>query len=70
MIGHLTTAVGLAVAMPAVALVTWFERTLDSLAHDLESYITQIFSARAVAELAPANEAAHAGPRYAVARAG
>ncbi|MFC3230640.1 MotA/TolQ/ExbB proton channel family protein [Marinibaculum pumilum] len=66
----LTTAVGLAVAMPAVALVTWFERTLDSLAHDLESYITQIFAARAVAELEPANEEAHVGRRYAVARAG
>ena len=41
----LTTAVGLAVAIPTVALLNVFERTLDRLAHDLESLITQLFTA-------------------------
>lgn len=40
----LTTAVGLAVAIPTVALLNVFERTLDRLAHDLESLISQLFT--------------------------
>jgi biopolymer transport protein ExbB len=39
----LTTAVGLAVAMPTVAINSFFERRLERLSHDLESLITQIF---------------------------
>lgn len=40
----LTTAVGLAVAIPTVALLNVFERTLDRLTHDLESLISQLFT--------------------------
>ena len=40
----LTTAVGLAVAIPTVAVLNVFERTLDRLAHDLESLVTQVFT--------------------------
>ncbi|MEQ8344239.1 MAG: MotA/TolQ/ExbB proton channel family protein [Sneathiellaceae bacterium] len=66
----LTTAVGLAVAMPAVAIVTFLERAVDSLAHDLESFISQVFAGSAAAELEPANEGADGARTYAVARAG
>lgn len=67
----LTTAVGLAVAMPTVAVVTFFERTLDSLAHDLESFIAQIFTAEEIAggRRAAAEGSRHAEPSYGVARA-
>lgn len=40
----LTTAVGLAVAIPTVALLNVFERTVDRLAHDLESLVSQLFT--------------------------
>lgn len=33
-----TTAAGLAVAIPALALSNWFERALDALAHKMEHY--------------------------------
>lgn len=40
----LTTAAGLAVAIPAVALLNWFERTIHRLAHDMENAVTQVFT--------------------------
>jgi biopolymer transport protein ExbB len=40
----LTTAVGLAVAIPVVAAVNWFERVVERLTHDMESAVTQIFT--------------------------
>lgn len=40
----LTTAVGLAVAIPVVAVLNWFERRVDRVAHDLDSIVTQIFT--------------------------
>lgn len=40
----LTTAVGLIVAIPVVALLNWLERRVDQVAHDLENYVTQIFT--------------------------
>ncbi len=39
----LTTAVGLAVAMPTVAINSFFERRLERLTHDLDNLIAQIF---------------------------
>ncbi|MGO1119219.1 MotA/TolQ/ExbB proton channel family protein [Rhodovibrionaceae bacterium A322] len=40
----LTTAVGLAVAIPVVALLNWLERRVDAVAHDLDSLVTQVFT--------------------------
>jgi len=40
----LTTAVGLAVAMPAVALLNWLERRVDGLAHEMNMVVTQVFT--------------------------
>ena len=40
----LTTAVGLAVAMPVVAALNWLERHVERLAHAMDSYITQVFT--------------------------
>jgi len=40
----LTTAVGLAVAIPAVALLNWLERRIDRLAHDMDNLVTQVFT--------------------------
>nr|VFJ74037.1 MAG: Biopolymer transport protein ExbD/TolR [Candidatus Kentron sp. FW] len=40
----LTTAVGLCVAIPVVALLNWLERGVDHLAHDMDNFVTQIFT--------------------------
>lgn len=40
----LTTAVGLAVAIPAVAVLNWFERIIDRVAHEMEDGATQLFT--------------------------
>lgn len=40
----LTTAVGLAVAIPTVALLNWLERRVDRVARDLDSLVTQVFT--------------------------
>ena len=40
----LTTAVGLAVAMPVVAALNWLERRVDHLAHAMDSHVTQVFT--------------------------
>ncbi|RMD63108.1 MAG: MotA/TolQ/ExbB proton channel family protein [Alphaproteobacteria bacterium] len=40
----LTTAVGLAVAIPTVAVLNWLERTVDCLGHEMESAVTQVFT--------------------------
>lgn len=40
----LTTAVGLCVAIPAVALLNWLERRIDHLAHDMDNLVTQVFT--------------------------
>ena len=39
----LTTAVGLAVAMPAVVLVSLFDRTVESFTRDVDNMVAQIF---------------------------
>lgn len=40
----LTTAVGLTVAIPTVAVATWLERRVDRLAHDMEDAATRVFT--------------------------
>jgi len=41
----LTTAVGLAVAIPTVVALNWLERKVDRLAHDMNTTVTQVFTA-------------------------
>jgi len=40
----LTTAVGLAVAIPAVAMLTWLERRIERFRHQMEDAVTQVFT--------------------------
>lgn len=40
----LTTAVGLAVAIPAVAALNWLERVVERVAHEMDSAITGVFT--------------------------
>lgn len=40
----LTTAVGLAVAIPVVAILNWLERRVDGLAHEMDNLVTQVFT--------------------------
>jgi len=40
----LTTAVGLAVAIPVVAILNWLERRVDRVAHELDSLVTRVFT--------------------------
>lgn len=40
----LTTAVGLAVAMPVIIVLNWLERSVETLAHEMDSVVTQIFT--------------------------
>lgn len=45
----LTTAAGMAVAIPAATALTWFESIIDQLRLDMEDAATQIFTARGAA---------------------
>jgi biopolymer transport protein ExbB len=58
----LTTAVGLAVAIPTVAAVNWLERMVDRAAHEMDNLVTQVFTADLTA--APVTEDAHVGSAY------
>ncbi len=40
----LTTATGLALAIPAVAALTWLERAVERFRHQLEDAVTQVFT--------------------------
>lgn len=40
----LTTAVGLCVAIPVVAVLNWLERQVDHLAHEMDNLVTQVFT--------------------------
>lgn len=40
----LTTAVGLAVAIPAVAILSWLERRVERVGHELDSVVTRVFT--------------------------
>ena len=41
----LTTAVGLAVAMPVIVALNWLERAVDRCAHEMDSVVTRVFTA-------------------------
>ncbi len=63
----LTTAAGLAVAIPATFAVHWLDRTIDRVARDMEDAVTRLFTAdlrrtdgRAAAAVIAAPEAGHA----------
>jgi biopolymer transport protein ExbB len=40
----LTTAIGLAVAIPSVLALSWLERRIERCAHTMEDFVTQIFT--------------------------
>lgn len=40
----LTTAVGLAVAIPTVVALNWLERKVDRVAHQMDTVVTQVFT--------------------------
>jgi biopolymer transport protein ExbB len=40
----LTTAVGLVVAIPVAAVLSWLERRVDHLAHNMDNLVTQVFT--------------------------
>ncbi|MEM7058143.1 MAG: MotA/TolQ/ExbB proton channel family protein [Pseudomonadota bacterium] len=52
----LTTAAGMAVAIPASAALTWFESITDRLRHDMEDIATRIFARAGRTPLAHAAE--------------
>lgn len=54
----LTTAVGLAVAMPTLALLNWLERRVERTAHAMDRVVTAVFTV----ELAPAPAAPPGAP--------
>ena len=40
----LTTAVGLAVAIPVIATLNWLERRVERLGHEMDSLVTRVFT--------------------------
>jgi biopolymer transport protein ExbB len=40
----LTTAIGLAVAIPVVLVLSWLERRVERCAHTMEDFVTQVFT--------------------------
>jgi biopolymer transport protein ExbB len=56
----LTTAVGLAVAIPVVTLQSWLERKVERIAHNMNDAVTQVFTAnntiKAIDEMALTKE--------------
>lgn len=65
----LTTAVGLAVAIPTVAAVNWLERAVDRLAHDMDNLVTQVFTEDLAAPVATEQSPSPAAYRAPVAGA-
>jgi biopolymer transport protein ExbB len=47
----LTTAVGLAVAIPVVTLQSWLERKVERVAHNMNDAVTQVFTSKEAKEL-------------------
>ncbi|MEO9276010.1 MotA/TolQ/ExbB proton channel family protein [Marinomonas sp. 5E14-1] len=47
----LTTAVGLAVAIPVVTLQSWLERKIERIAHNMNDAVTQVFTSKEAKEL-------------------
>lgn len=62
----LTTAVGLAVAIPVVAILNWLERRVDRLAHEMDDVVTQVFTEdlAALAEKSPRREPHQPQPQF------
>ena len=56
----LTTAVGLAVAMPVIVALNWLERRVDRLAHEIDDIVTQAFTQDL--STAPDGSDSHAAP--------
>lgn len=54
----LTTAVGLTVAIPVVALLNWLERRIDHLAQEMDDVVTQAFTVDLGAAISAAEPAA------------
>lgn len=50
----LTTAVGLAVAIPVVAVHSWLERKTDRVAHHMNDAVTRVFTQYGVRDTVPA----------------
>ncbi len=40
----MTTAVGLAVAIPTVAALSWLDRTIERTGHEMDNIVTQVFT--------------------------
>jgi biopolymer transport protein ExbB len=57
----LTTAVGLAVAIPVVAVLNWLERVVERVTHDMDSAVTQVFTEDLTAQELPHEHRRHAG---------
>ena len=51
----LTTAAGLAVAMPTVVALNWLERRVERLAHEMDAVVTRVFSLDLSAQAAEAS---------------
>ncbi|WP_100637017.1 MotA/TolQ/ExbB proton channel family protein [Marinomonas sp. ef1] len=47
----LTTAVGLAVAIPVVTLHSWLERKVERIAHNMNDAVTQVFTSKQAKKL-------------------
>ncbi|WP_421846509.1 MotA/TolQ/ExbB proton channel family protein [Marinomonas sp.] len=47
----LTTAVGLAVAIPVVTLQSWLERKVERIAHNMNDAVTQVFTSKQAKQL-------------------
>ncbi|OAB60985.1 flagellar motor protein MotA [Leptolyngbya valderiana BDU 20041] len=60
----LTTAVGLAVAIPVVAVLNWLERKVERLAHEIDDAVTRLFTVDLSAGLD--DEIRHAARPYVV----
>lgn len=65
----LTTAVGLAVAIPVVAVLNWLERRVDGLAHEMDNLVTQLFTEDLSEHVPEHEDAYHERPELAVAAA-
>jgi biopolymer transport protein ExbB len=67
----LTTAVGLAVAIPVVAILNWLERRVDRVAHEMDSVVTRIFTEDLSSDsVTTSSEHSHAPARIRSAAAG
>lgn len=54
----LTTAVGLAVAIPVIAVLAWLERVVERVAYEMGSVVTQVFTSDLTVEPVAVNQAA------------